>query len=152
VSDSYPPILQGEHPDHPGWQEWRVPGEKRFNQAVLGLMLVRRDSDQQATVRIFPREMLVNLNDVVHGGAILALIDVAMFAGSSVLLGTNVARAVTVELTNHFLSPGDPARPLDAQVEVVRETGRMIFTRGRVVQEHDVVAAYSGILRKIAAP
>ncbi len=128
-----------------------MPGEGRYNQAVLGLVLVRLDDADHARVRIFPREILVNVNDVIHGGAILGFIDVAMFAGSSLLLGHGMEAGVTVEMSNQFLAPGDPARPLDAVVEVVRETGRLVFARGQVVQDDDLIGSFSGILRKIGA-
>ena len=149
MTSSNPAFLQEEHPDYPGWREWRVPGEGRYNHAVLGLMLIRLDDADHARVRIFPREILVNVNDVIHGGAILGLIDVAIFAGSSLLLGENLQRGVTLELSNQFLAPGDPARPLDAVVEVMRETGRLVFARGEVVQDEDLIGSFSGIIRKI---
>ena len=40
---------------------------------------------------------------------------------------------------------------LDAVVEVLRETGRLMFLRGQVVQGEDddhIVAAFSGLIRK----
>ena len=143
--------MQGEHPDHPGWQEWRVPDGRRFNQSVIGLMLVRLDDTEHARVRMFPEMIHRNMNDVIHGGVILSLVDVSMFAGASLILGSSLERAVTVEVNNQFLTAGDPDRPLDAVVEVTKETGRMVFTRGLVVQEDDTVASFSGILRKLSA-
>ena len=150
MAEGKSPVLHEEHPDHPGWREWGVAGDERYNRAVLGLMLARLDDPEHARIRIFPREMLMNLNGVIHGGAILGLIDVAMFAGSSILLGESLESGVTVDLSNQFLAPGDPTRPLDAVVEVVRETGRMVFVRGQVVQEDDLIGSFSGILRKIS--
>ncbi len=141
-----------DHPDYPGWQEWRVGGEKQFNRAVLGLMLVRLDDAHRARIRIFPRELLSNSLGAIHGGAILSFIDVALFAGSSLLLGKNMANGVTVELGHQFFAPGDISRPLDAVVEVMRETGRMVFARGEVVQDDDLIGSFSGILRKIRRP
>ena len=38
--------------------------------------------------------------------------------------------------------------PLDAEVELLRETGRLAFFAGKVVQEGELVAAFSGALRK----
>jgi hypothetical protein len=41
--------------------------------------------------------------------------------------------------------------PLDGLLSILRETGRMIFCQGRIVQGDDTVAGFSGIIRKIAA-
>ena len=57
--------------------------------------------------------------------------------------------AVTVELSTQFVGAGDPQRPLDAVSEIVRETGSMLFVRGTALQDDDVVASYSGIVRKL---
>jgi len=148
VADETHPALLGEHPDHPGWREWRVGAEAQFNRAVLGLVLVRLDSPTAARTRIFPREMHLNLNGNIHGAIIMSLVDAGMFSGASLVLGKNLAGAVTLEANVQFTGAGDPARPLDLVVEVVRETGRMVFCRGTAVQDDAVVAACSGILRK----
>lgn len=116
---------------------------------MLGLVLTRMDDPHHARVRILPTEMLLNANGVIHGGAILGLIDVALFVGSALVLNGRFEHGVTVDLSNQFLAPGDPEQPLDAVVEVVRETGRMVFARGRVEQGKDVIGSFSGILRKI---
>ena len=127
-----------------------MPGEERFNQAVLGLLLVRLGGDGKARIRMLPQERHLNAQDVIHGGTILSLIDVAMFGGADVLIGEGIGRGLTIELSTQFLGPGHPDRPLDAVVEVTRETGRMIFTRGMVVQGDVSVATFSGILRKVS--
>ena len=142
-------IVLADHPDHPGWQEWRVGGENEFNRTVLGLMLVRLDDAQRARVRIFPREVLSNGHGTIHGGAIVSFIDVALFAGSTLLLHESIESGVTVDMSHQFLAPGDLSRPLDAVVEVMRETGRMVFARGQIVQDDDLIGSFSGILRKI---
>jgi hypothetical protein len=41
--------------------------------------------------------------------------------------------------------------PLDGLVSILRETGRMIFVQGKIVQGDSTVAGFSGIIRKIAA-
>lgn len=114
------------------------------------MLLVRLDDAQHARIRLFPQEIHLNMNDVIHGGVILSLIDVAMFAGSSLILGDSFERGVTVELQNHFLAACDVHRPIDVVMEVVRETGRMVFVRGMVVQEDDRVSSFTGIIRKIS--
>ncbi len=128
-----------------------MPDDHGFNQAVIGLMLVRLDDAETARVRIFPRKLHRNMNDVVHGGVILSLADIAMFAGAGLILGSRLERGVTLELNTQFLTPGDLRRPLDAIVEVTKETGRMVFARGLIVQDDDKVSSFSGILRKLSA-
>ena len=88
-----------------------------------------------------------NLGDVAHGGAILTFIDMAMFAGGYAA-GADIAYSVTLDLSAQFLSPGRLGRPLDCTVELLRETKRLAFLRGLVVQDEVAVAAWSGTLRK----
>ncbi|MCB2087553.1 MAG: PaaI family thioesterase [Sphingomonadaceae bacterium] len=142
-------VLRESHPDHPGWHEWHIADKTRFNQGVLGTLLVRPEDGNKARMRMFPTRLHTNISDNIHGGIILSLIDIALFAGSTVSTGRDMKSGVTVEVNNHFVGAGDPSRPLDAVVEVVRETGRMIFARGTVVQDDNVVSSFSGILRKI---
>jgi acyl-coenzyme A thioesterase PaaI-like protein len=59
-----------------------------------------------------------------------------------------VIRAVTLDLSTRFLSPGRIGVPLDAEVELLRETGRLIFLDGRVTQDGELVASFTGALRK----
>jgi acyl-coenzyme A thioesterase PaaI-like protein len=64
------------------------------------------------------------------------------------MAGANVAQAVTLDCSVQFLSGGAIGVPLDAEVELLRETGRLAFFRGRVLQGEEVVAAFTGTLRK----
>ena len=145
-------FLAGEHPDHPGWNEWRIKDLTRFNGAVLGLVLVRSEGPNLARLRIFPRHHMTNVNGDVHGAIALALADISLFAGPAMILGKEVSRGVTIELNTHFVGAGDPREPLDSLVDVVKETGRMIFSRGTIVQSDQAVASFSGIIRKPSAP
>jgi uncharacterized protein (TIGR00369 family) len=137
-------------PDHPGWHTWDVPDKERFH-ATLGKLIVRAEGEGRARFRMFPDKSHSNLGDVMHGGAILAFIDIAFFAGG-LAAGAKVARAVTLDCSVQFISPGRLGIPLDAEVELLRETGRLAFFRGRVVQEVEIVAAFSGALRKSSPP
>jgi uncharacterized protein (TIGR00369 family) len=134
-------------PDHPGWHEWRVPGA--FNREVVGLLLVRDEGDGTARTRIFPAPLMGNVHGAVHGGIISAFADASLFAGPGVLTGQDLAAAVTVELSVQFAGAGSMAEPLDALVTVLRETRRMIFVQGRIVQGAEAIAGFSGIVRKV---
>ena len=96
---------------------------------------------------MFPELRQSNLGDVTHGGAILTFVDMAMFAGGH-LAGAAVAHSVTLDLSAQFLSPGQLGVPLDATVELLRETKRLAFMRGLVFQGEVIVASWSGTLRK----
>lgn len=136
-----------EHPDHPGWSTWRLRDDTRFNSVVLGEMLVRVEGDK-CRLRMFPERKHTNLQNMIHGAITLSLIDVSLFAAMRTLTGGDAGPAVTLELSTHFIGAGLPDRPLDAVVEVLRETGRMLFMRGEVVQDDHLVAAFSGMIRK----
>lgn len=146
--DVHPLIDHRPDPDHPGWWSWAAKTDDRFN-AVIGKLLVRADGPGRASCRMFPEGRHSNLGNMVHGGAILTFIDMALFAGGR-LAGAEVSRGVTLDLNTRFLAPGRIGVPLDAEVELLRETGRLIFLQGKVVQEGETVAAFSGALRKFS--
>ncbi|MBK6801060.1 MAG: PaaI family thioesterase [Novosphingobium sp.] len=117
----------------------------------MGHMLVRKDSDRLCRVRMFPERRHTNLLDMVHGAISLALMDVALFASMRLLLDADAGGSVTLELSSQFIGAGKPGVPLDAVVEVLRETKRLVFLRGTVVQGEDdehLIASFSGIVRK----
>jgi uncharacterized protein (TIGR00369 family) len=135
-------------PEHPGWHEWRVPGP--FNREVIGALLVREEGDDVARTRMFPAAHMGNVHGMVHGGAISAFADASLFAGPGLLTGQDLAASVTIELSVQFIGVGSMEEPLDGLVSILRETGRMIFCQGQIVQGDNTVAGFSGIIRKIA--
>lgn len=144
----YRPIPPEEAGGEDGWYSWNLVDRTRYNTAVLGDMHVRREADQ-CRLRMFPERRHTNLGDNIHGAATLGLIDIALFATMHLVGHGDPGPSVTVELSTQFVGAGDPERPLDAVSEIVRETGRMLFLRGQAVQGDDVVASYSGIVRKM---
>jgi len=139
-------------PDHPGWRSWILADTSRFNQAVLGHIIVREEGPDIARVRMFPKHHHTNSAGIVHGAVTLGFTDIALFAAMFVLRGVNATGSATVDLTTQFIGAGDPARPLDALVEVLRETRRLGFLRGLVVQDDDKVSSFTGTIRKPTAP
>lgn len=133
-----------------GWYSWNLVDRTRYNTAVLGELHVRREGEH-CRLRMFPERHHTNLGDNIHGATTLGLIDIALFATMHVVGNGDAGPSVTVELSTQFVGAGDPDRPLDAVTEIVRETGRMLFLRGQCVQGDDVVASYSGIVRKMKA-
>ena len=144
----HPLIQHAPDPDHPGWWTWDLPDDARYN-ATIGKLLVQPDGPGRARCRIFPDVPQTNLGNVVHGGAILTFIDMAMFAGGH-MAGISDIGAVTLDLSTQFISPAVTGEPLDTSVEVIRETGRLAFIRGIAEQGGRPVAAWSGTLRKLS--
>ena len=138
-------------PDNPGWHRWELADDTRFNAQTMGRMLVRPEGDRACRVRMFPERRHSNLLDMVHGAVTLALIDISLFAAMRTMLNGNAGGSVTLELSSQFIGAGSLDHPLDAVVEVMRETKRLVFMRGTVVQgegDSQLVASFSGIVRK----
>jgi acyl-coenzyme A thioesterase PaaI-like protein len=140
-------------PDHPGWNRYELSDATRYNRAVLGPLIIRAEGDspsdfRHCRVRLSPVEHHVNSAGRIHGGVTLGLIDVALFAAMYLLRGVPPAGSVTVDMQTQFIGAGDAARPLDAVVELLRETYRMGFLRGLVVQDDDLVASFTATIRK----
>jgi uncharacterized protein (TIGR00369 family) len=139
----------GPDPANPGWHHWNLKDATLFNGAVMGKLISRVDPDGKARLRMFPERRHTNLQGVIHGAVTLALIDIALFATMHRIGTGNAGPSVTLELSTQFVGAGDARRPLDAVSEIVRETGKLVFIRGMVVQDEDTVASFSGIVRKM---
>ena len=125
------------HPDQPA----------RFND-VMGELMLRREGDGQARVRMMPVAQHSNFSDVIHGGATLTFIDIAMFAAARILGMSGDHHAVTVDLSNQFVGAGRIGEPFDALIEMVRETRHLVFLRGMTLQGETVVSNFTGLLKK----
>jgi uncharacterized protein (TIGR00369 family) len=139
-------------PENPGWVRWRLTDPTLYNEAVLGKMIARAEGPDHCRVRIFPQRHHTNNGGNVHGGVTLGLIDIALFCAMKLLRNLDAAGSVTLGVEVQFIGPGDPAQPLDAVVEVLRETRRIAFLRGLVEQEGALVASFSGTVRKGSSP
>ena len=143
-----PHFTDFESPDHPGWRSWTPTDPTRFN-TFLAPMLYRIDGDT-ARIRITPEQRHSNVQDNVHGGALLGFIDVALFVAARGFGLIAAGTAVTLDLNTQFITAGRVGEPLEAHVELLKETGRLLFLRGLVVQGEDEtkIAAFSGTIRK----
>ena len=147
MTDS-PNFLYENDPAEPGWHRWQFRDATRFN-AFLEPLHVRLDGEV-ARVRMLPGRAHSNMRDAVHGGALLGFMDVALFAASRAFGSLHAGGAVTLDLSAQFIGAGRWGEPIEARIELLRETGRMLFLRGLVVQEgQPVIASFTGTLRKM---
>jgi len=141
-----PAFVYDDDPELPGWKRWQFRDATRFN-AFIEPLHVRVD-DGIARVRMLPRRDHSNMRDHVHGGALLGFMDVALFAAARGFAVLGAGGAVTVDLSAQFIDGGAIGVPLEARIELLRETGRMLFLRGLIVQEERTIASFTGTLRK----
>jgi acyl-coenzyme A thioesterase PaaI-like protein len=134
VTEPTPAFTYEDSPDAPGWKTWAFRDPTRFN-GFLEPLLVKVDGSI-ARVRMTPLHQHSNMRDNMHGGALLGFMDEA-------------GGAVTLDLSAQFIGGGQIGLPIEAHVELLRETGRMLFLRGLIVQEgQPVIASFTGTLRK----
>ena len=62
------------------------------------------------------------------------------------------AGAVTLGVSTQFIGGGKLDEPLDCLVEIVRETGRLMFLRGQMEQRDHLVLTYQATLSKRPKP
>ena len=142
-----------------GWFSWNLRDDTRFN-TLLEPLSVRlepptADGRPVARLRMVPQRQHSNLGNNVHGAVTLGLIDIALFACSHQFGVFNAGPAVTLDLSTQFVGAGRIDEPLDAVTELVRETGRLVFLRGLLVQgagDSHLVASFAGTIRKPSAP
>ena len=140
-----------EDPELPGWMRWQFRDSTRFN-AFIEPLQVKLDGEI-ARVRMMPRHDHSNMRNNVHGGALLGFMDVALFAASRAFGVLSAGGAVTVDLSAQFIGGGEIGVPIEARIELLRETGRMLFLRGLIVQEgQPTIASFTGTLRKSSPP
>lgn len=133
--------------DEEGWFRREINPVGRFDD-IFEDIAVRAETGGTARLRFVPQARHLNFNGVIHGSFLLCLIDHALFAGP-VLLGVDrVVGGSTVETTTQFCAPIQNDIPLDLVVEVMRETGRMVFLRGTIAQNGAVAVAFTGLISR----
>ncbi|NJM50332.1 MAG: PaaI family thioesterase [Sphingomonadales bacterium] len=127
--------------------------DSRFNALLGNLQMKMAETNGPALVRMMPQHRHSNLQNNLHGGATLAFLDIVLFAGCrghDIDLGVG---PVTLDVQCQFTGAGQIGRWLIAEVYLVRETYKMVFLRGQMVQhspdqDQCIVANFTGLLKK----
>ena len=102
--------------------------EKTFRQVpfvrLLGLEFVAAERGS-ATFALEVREELTRMGGILHGGAVVSLMDTAAAYAVHTLLEPG-GRTVTVDLTVHFLRPAGTGR-VEARARVIRKGRRVLI-------------------------
>ena len=137
-------------PDHPGWYSWGDFPRGSFAGAT-GRLLFKTDGPGRAITRMFPTEAHMNMGGSLHGGSVMSFIDMSMFAGG-LCAGMAPGHFVTLDLTTHFVARGQPGTPLDAFVELVKQTRGHAFLQGVLKQNGEPCYTFSGTLKRVRRP
>jgi uncharacterized protein (TIGR00369 family) len=130
-----------------GWLEGIEPVPRTFL-SLLGPIYSRPEGDKRAIVELEPRPDHCNRLGSLHGGLLAAFADHADFSAMVAMGRPAQAVALTVDLSMQYLGAGRADRMLRAEVELLGETGRLLFLRLTLMQEGVAVAASTATLRK----
>jgi len=136
-------------PDHPGWYSWGDFPRSSFA-AATGRLLFRPDGPGRGICRMFPTEAHMNMGGSIHGGAVMSFVDMACFAGGR-CAGMQEGHYVTLDLATHFLARGKAGIPIDAHVELVRQTRNLVFIQGVVRQDGEPCYMFTSTLKRVTA-
>jgi acyl-coenzyme A thioesterase PaaI-like protein len=145
MSATTPQRIEG--PDAEGFYTTHFDGPG-FN-GTFGAIQSRVEGDL-ARVRIDTGPARANPMGALHGGFLMGFLDQAVFVGP-VTLGrmTLPDWAVTLNFATQFVAPGRVDIPLDCMVEIVSETGKLMFLRGQMEQEGRALLTFQATLRKV---
>nr|WP_301287370.1 PaaI family thioesterase [Sphingobium sp. OAS761] len=115
----------------------------------LGVSYARGDGPGRAIVMLESRSDHANRIGGLHGGMLASFADHALFAGLAAMGRPEQASAVTVDLSMQYCGAGRVGPVLQANVELLRETGRLMFLRLTIVQGDELVAAAAATVRKV---
>ncbi|MDF0543429.1 PaaI family thioesterase [Sphingobium sp. H39-3-25] len=130
-----------------GWLQWMEPVEGTFL-TLLGDIYSHPEGESRAVVELEPRSSHLNRQGALHGGFLASFADHAYFSAMAAIGRPAQASAVTVDLSMQYLSAGTIDEVLRAEVELLGETGRLLFLRMTLKQGDRVVAASTATLRK----
>lgn len=104
----------------------------------LGFELVKF-ADGESEIRFEPADEHLNTFDVVHGGACMTLLDIAM--ASAARSQTPEIGVVTIEMKTSFMQPA--VGPLRGCGKLLHRTATMAFVEATIYDEQDRACARS---------
>jgi acyl-coenzyme A thioesterase PaaI-like protein len=134
-----------------GWRRWHARPDGRFVDGLGDVFYRSSDAGGSITAIETGRQHSNGLGSL-HGGFLMAFVDIALFATIRHLLETQAA--ITVQASTDFLGTGHVGEVLEAHGRIVKETGRLVWVAGTLSQRGDshLVAQWHGLLRKVPRP
>ncbi len=132
-----------------GYQKWE--GIDPFED-YCGPFYYRQAADGRYVAAFVADARHMNGGSSIHGGCLMTFADYSLFIFAKPAL-TN-ASAVTVTFSSEFVGAGLEGDFVEAEGEIVRETGSLIFTRGTIFTRREggevvTLLTFSGVLKKL---
>lgn len=127
-----------------GYRQWE--GSDPFEEQT-GPFYYRQEPDGSYRGGFLAGKRNVNKAGNIHGGALMTFADYSLFVfARKSLKGVS---AVTVSFNAEFISPAAEGDFLESCGELVHETKRLLFVRGKIFCGSRVLLNISGILKKM---
>lgn len=127
------------------YAEWQVRSTPGFI-AHAGPLWARRERDGWAYGFAISTQHL-NPAGVVHGGALLTLVDHAMSTVAWEAAGR--LPCVTLQLDSHFAAPVLAGQFVEARAQVARRTGSLVFMRGELRVGDNLVLGAQALMKPL---
>ncbi len=134
-----------------GWAAWNDPHPDTFLQAI-GRGYLRAEGTARAQVALETRSSHRNRLDTLHGGFLAAFADHAYYCALWAMGHQAQINGLTIDLSMQYLGVGKVGPDLIAEVEILRETGRLFFLRLLMTQHGEAIAASTATIRKAPKP
>jgi uncharacterized protein (TIGR00369 family) len=138
-------MTSAPHPLIPeGWIA--IAPEDTFS-AIAGPVWFRPYTDKTPGCGFLSERRHRNLGDVVHGGALLTLADMALF--DIMFRAVGRVKAVTISLNADFIRPAPIGRFIEATGEAMKSEGSILMARGVISADGEALMTFSGSLKRL---
>ncbi|HVS12484.1 MAG TPA: PaaI family thioesterase [Thermoanaerobaculia bacterium] len=126
---------------------WQVCVQCDPFELFVGPMLIRERPGEPPRFAFVADRRHGNASGIVHGGMLMTFADFAMcLAAHWDRLEENV---VTVSLDCHFVAACEVGDLVEAECEVTRQTGSMVFMRARLVAGERTLMTASAVIKRL---
>ena len=130
------------------WQIIPIPESNTFNQYFSGSEY-RRTGKNTIEIKFAIQESSSNSMGFIHGAYLSAAAEMVLALPLWVKGSIDYGRAVTVDLDLKYMTNSQAARGLEAEVELLHETGKLGFLRGLLKQGEMELLSFQATVRKV---
>ena len=88
-----------------------------------------------------------NANQIVHGGVLMTFADYGLCMVATD--GYEAESCVTVSFNSEFVAAAEIGQIVTCQAEVMRKTRSMVFVRGQVYAQNEIVMSFSAVVKRL---